>query len=132
MAERMETQMALRPNNATLLSLQGVLPVEYVRLVLSQIHECERSLGDTQVRVSLNAEIEPPHYRINAVMDIETGEATNWKSFHGKTHKPLSARQSSGAIWSGETMTFRQVSDLIGAMRNYRPRPPEAKARRRR
>lgn len=111
--------MALRPNGTTLRTLKETLSLEYVRLVLAQVRDCERSLGDAQVRVSLNAEIEPPHYTIDSVMDLGTGETTGWETFSGKTHKPLSAHQSSKIVWSGTHMTFSQISILIGEMRNY-------------
>ncbi len=116
--------MAFRPNDVTLSSLQGTLPVEYVRMVLSQLRDCERSLGDAEVRVCLNAESEPPHYCIDPTTDMETGETTNWGTFHGKTHKPLTARQASDVVWGTERMTYRQVLELIGAMRNFsKPKP---------
>ncbi|MCC5978699.1 MAG: hypothetical protein JJU21_11595 [Salinarimonas sp.] len=111
--------MALRPNDVTLNSLQETLPVEYVRMVLSRLRDCEQSLGDAYVRVCLNTDIEPPHYCIDAMMDPETGETTNRESFHGKTHKPLTVRQASDVVWAAERMTYSQVSDLIGAMRNF-------------
>ncbi len=122
LAGNQETEMAWRPNGTTLRTLKDTLPVEYVRLVLAQVHDCERSLGDAQVRVCLNADIEPPHYTIDAVMDLDTGETTGWETFSGKTHKPLSARQSSKVVWSADHMTFQQVSTLIGEMRNYSKR----------
>lgn len=111
--------MALRPNDVTLSSLQQTLPVEYVRMVLSQLRDCERSLGGADVRVCQNAEFEPPHYRIASTTDLEAGETADWESFHGKTHKPLTKRQSSDLVWAAERMTYRQVADLIGAMRNF-------------
>ncbi len=111
--------MALRPNDVTLISLRETLPVEYVRMVLSQLRDCERSLGDAYARVCLNAEFEPPHYCIDSTADPETGETTNRELFHGKTHKPLTARQSSDLVWAAERMTYRQVAELIGAMRNF-------------
>jgi hypothetical protein len=116
--------MTSRPNDVTLSSLQETLPVEYVRMVLSQLHDRERSLGDASVRVCLNAEFEPPHYCIDSTTDAEAGEGTNSASFHGKTHKPLTARQACDVVWGAERMTYRQVSDLIGAMRNFsKPKP---------
>ncbi len=111
--------MSLRSNDTTLRSLRDRLDVEYVRAILSQVRDCEASLGDARLRVSLNSEMDPPHYRIDAVMDLTTGETTQWHSFSGKTHKPLSERQSSTVVWSLAQMTLREVSDLIGDMRNY-------------
>lgn len=118
--------MAFRPTGTTLLSLKGILSVEYVRLVLSQLQDCERSLGDAQVGVCLNGEINPPHYRIDAIMDLDTGETERWEAFSGKTHRPLSSRQSAHVVWSSEHMTFREVSALIGELRNYSKRKPHA------
>ncbi len=116
--------MTSRPNDVTLSSLQENLPVEYVRMVLSQLHDCERSLGGASVRVCLNVEFEPPHYCIDSTTDVETGESTSSASFHGKTHKPLTARQAGDVVWGAERMSYRQVSDLIGAMRNFsKPKP---------
>lgn len=108
------------PGNATLCSLKSGLQEEYVRLVLKQLLDCERSLGDAQVRICLDLKNDPPHYCIDAVMDLETGETTNWGAFSGRTHRLLSERQSENAIWSQDAMTFRQVSELIGEMRNFK------------
>lgn len=68
--------LTMLPRDATLRSVKSSLPEEYVRLVLKQLHDCERSLGDAQVRICLDRKTVPPHYRIDAVMDLETGETT--------------------------------------------------------
>lgn len=112
--------LTMLPSNATLRSVKSSLPEEYARLVLKQLLDCERSLGDARIRICLNLKSDPPHYRIDAVMDLETGETTNWGSFSGRTHRPLSERQSENAIWSQDAMTFRQVSELIGEIRNFK------------
>jgi hypothetical protein len=114
--------MVLRPDDTTLRTLKDALSTEYVRLVLKQIRDCENQLGDAQVRVCRDPNVNPPHYRIDAVMDLDTGETTGWESFSGKTHKPLTARQQSDVLWASAHMTFRQVSKLIGDMRNYTKR----------
>lgn len=109
--------MALRPIGTTFRTLKVTLPVEYVRLVLAQAHDCERSLGDAQVRVCLNAEIEPPHYTIDAVMNLDTGETTGWKTFSGKTHKPLSAHHFQDCMVGGSHDLSSNLH--FGEMRNY-------------
>ena len=114
--------MTIRPNGTTLRTLKEVLPVEYVRMVLAEVQNCERSLGDARVSVSLNAGTALPHYRIDAVMDLYTGETTTWDRFSGKTHKSLSTRQSATVLWSEGEMTFREVSDLIGEIRKFSKR----------
>lgn len=112
--------LTMLPRDATLRSVKSSLPEEYVRLVLKQLHDCERSLGDAQVRICLDRKTVPPYYRVDAVMDLETGETTNWESFSGRTHRLLSEKQSENVTWSQEAMTFRQVSELIGEIRNFK------------
>lgn len=113
----------IRPHDSTLRTLEGV-PLEYVRLVLEQLSCCDKSLGPASVRICLSSEGNCPHYRIDAIMDLDTGETTNWEWFSGRTHRPLSDKQRSTATWSNAQMTFRQVSDLIGEIRNYSKRKP--------
>jgi hypothetical protein len=114
----------MRPAASTLRTLKASLEEEYVRMVLAQVRSCEQSLGDAQVRVCLDDEIDPPHYCIDAVMDPDTGETTNWESFSGRTHLVLSDHQRRRVTWSSHFMTFRQLSELIGEIRNYSSAPP--------
>jgi len=106
----------------TLRSFKECISIEYVRRVLAQVENCERELGDAQASVCLNCDTHPPHYRVDAVMDVETGETAPWSSFSGRTHRPLSPKQQLTAVWSSEHMTLQEIADLIGEMRGYSKR----------
>ena len=97
-------------------------------MVLSQLHDRERSLGDASVRVCLNAEFEPPHYCIDSTTDAETGEGMNSASIPRQNAQATDRAPGLRCRMGAERMTYHQVSDLIGAMRNFsKPKPAAAR-----
>lgn len=115
------------PPGSTLRSIADNLTDEYVRAVLERVQDCEREMGDALVTISLTDGQMPPSYRIDAMMDPATGEAMNWQNFSGRTHRPLSDRQERQVVWSSISMTWRQLSELRGEIRNFQKRSPNAK-----
>jgi hypothetical protein len=111
------------PQGSTIRSIAGNLTDEYVRAVLENVKDCERQMGDALVAISLMDGRIPPSYRIDAVMDLETGETMNWQNFSGRTHRPLSEKQERQVVWSSAWMTWRQLSELRGEIRNFQKRP---------
>jgi hypothetical protein len=112
------TSTLLHPET-TLRSLQAGLSVEYVRRVLEHLWDCERSLGDALVQVSLTSGETQPDYLIQAVMDLETGESTIYAFLNGRTHRELAQKKISDSQWSMTPMTLKEVADMIGEMRNF-------------
>ncbi len=108
---------------ATLRTIKTFLSEEYVRRVLAEVLECERSLGDARVCIALNGDAKSPSYWIRAIMDLETGEGTSWEWFSGKTHRVLSKIAANKLVWSQQEMTMREVQELIGEIRHFQKRP---------
>ncbi|HEV7278370.1 MAG TPA: hypothetical protein VGN80_18985 [Devosiaceae bacterium] len=96
-------------------------PESYVRSVLENLFGW-RNIGWEEVRLAVNGDAAAPHYNIEAVMDQETGEGTNFEAYSGKTHKPLSALQRSKVVWSTEATAHREVAELLGELRHYQPK----------
>jgi hypothetical protein len=112
------TNPQLAPD-ATLLTIREGLAEEYVRLIYVQLIAAEKSLGGAHVRLAINDGAVNPSYTIDAVMDLETGETTNWETFSGKTHKPLLKTKADLLSWSSEFMVLSQIRELIGEIRGY-------------
>lgn len=106
------------PDGSTIRSIAGIVTEEYVRSVLERVQQCEREFGDALVSISLIDDTVPPSYRIDTIMDLETGETMNWQNFSGRTHRPLSEAKQFRTIWSSSNMTWREVSILLGEIRN--------------
>src|SRR5271169_5878389 len=96
----------LLPQGSTLRSLVTLRSVvdsateEYVRAILENVGECERAFGDAHVRISISGPSNYPHYRVDAVMDLDTGQTTPCGSFSGLSHRPLSEKLEARIIWS--------------------------------
>lgn len=108
------------PQGSTLRTIVGTLTEEYVRAVLANVAACDRELGDAVVHLSLTGDGHFPDYGIDAIMDLDTGQATSWQDFSGKTHKPLRPTQEKQVFWSCERMTRQEVSALLGEIRGYK------------
>ena len=59
--------MSTVPSDSTLLSIEGPLDEEYVRRLLKNLWDCEREMGNAQVRISLQASPRPD-YAIEALV----------------------------------------------------------------
>jgi hypothetical protein len=105
--------------DATLITLQDTVPVEYVRRVLENVRECELSVGDARVSIAVNDTRPCPSYSIRAVMDLDTGEGMQWQDFEGIRHRPLTEKQSRMLVWSTNEITYAELRKLIGDMRNF-------------
>lgn len=67
--------------------------MEYVRRVVEHLWDCERSLGDAQVVVSLTSGETQPDYLILADMDLETRERTTYAFLNGRAHRELAQKR---------------------------------------
>jgi hypothetical protein len=72
------------------------------------------------VVLSLTSGDTQPDYLINAVMDLETGESTIYAPINGRTHRQLTQKMFEDSEWSMTPMTLKEVSALIGEMRNFK------------
>jgi hypothetical protein len=113
------TKLAL-PSGSTIASIRTGLSEEYVRAVLQNTQDCEREVGNAVVLISLIGGLSCPNYRIDAIMDLQTGERMNWQNFSGRTHRLLTERQETTSIWSAEHMTRSALSDLLGQIRGFK------------
>ena len=109
--------MSTVPSDSTLLSIEGPLDEEYVRRLLKNLWDCEREMGNAQVRISLQASPRPD-YAIEALVDPDAEEATHWRSFNGRTHRPIG--EPNTLAWSTEPTPRPQVSKLIGSLRGFK------------
>ncbi len=107
------------PKDATIRSIVGSVTEEYVRAVLEKVQQCEREMADALVSIDLAKGVDRPNYCIDAVMDLESRGVMNWQNFSGKTHRPLSEKQERESAWSCRSMTWRELSELIGEIRNF-------------
>jgi hypothetical protein len=76
-------------------------------------------MGNAQVRLSLGAS-DAPDYAIEALVDRDTEQATHWKSFSGRTHRPIGEAARARTSWSSEPTPRPNVSKLIGSLRGSR------------
>lgn len=109
--------------NSTILTVRDSLDeaIPYLRAVLEKLWECKRENGDAQVRIGIRNGSGSPNYRIETIMDEETGQARVIAGFSGKTHRPLSYDKiQKFDDWSIETVSLAKVSAHIGELRNFR------------
>src|SRR4051794_22255071 len=109
--------------DATLLTIRATLsaPEAYVRAVLERLWACKRDHGDAQVRLCVRGDGGAPDYRVETIMDPETGQSMEIGAYSGKTHKPLAYERYeriSYWLWSSEVTDIEVVAALLGDIRN--------------
>jgi hypothetical protein len=109
------------PGDSTVFSIEGPLDEEYVRRMLKSMWECQQELGNAQVRISLEASA-TPDYAIEALMDPDPEETTPWKSFSGRTHRPIGEAVQERTNWSSEPTPLPEIARLIGSIRSAKRR----------
>ena len=94
-------------------------PIEYVRRVLENMRR--HSLGAT-VRVSLAEPERPADYVVDE-LNADTGRFEPVQGYDGSTHRQLSSKKLGDGLngWSLTRMDRKQVSSLLGELRDFRP-----------
>jgi hypothetical protein len=107
------------PNDSTLADVARGLknPIEYVRNVLAALVQHKREgTADPLIRLSLQSDPSAPNYRIEEIMDAETGQSMVLTSYSGKTHRQLSSDKLDAGYWSETSSDFSQLQELIGML----------------
>ncbi len=113
--------------DATILSLRNELTSDYVRRVLEAMWAAKRAHGAVRLRFRLDNETAgaPPDYRIEALRDASTGNAVIVDARRGSSDRSLGGKAVETASWSETTSTLEEVAQVLGELRNFRPRSVE-------
>jgi hypothetical protein len=116
---------------ATLPALAGLKRQEYIRRVVANFHASGLDRQKAVVRIGTQGGGISPHYKIEypnslSVVDMVDGKTSEveisavYKIYHGANHREMAAFDASQIRenhWSTETMTFAEVSELLGIFR---------------
>lgn len=111
--------------DATILTVHDRLddPEGYVRAVLDRLWACKRQNGDAQVRIGILSGATAPDYRLETIMDPETGQSVTIEGYSGKTHRQLAFDKIDDyRLWSSESVVIDMVANLLGEIRNFKRR----------
>ena len=102
-------------------------PTEYVRGVFGNMVDCNKEHGTALVRIGTTGRGIVPHYRVEPEFTLESfGDEDLWTThfvaFHGRNHKRLDwgFGELRGEHWSGGKMSYEEVQNLLGALRNFK------------
>lgn len=103
-------------------------PVGYVRGVLANMQECKRKHSTAVVWIGTTGKGAIPNYRVapldsfDALMTDHHDLPEYVEAYHGSSHKKISDWKLRGLNWSGNSMTFEEVQQLLGELRNFKSR----------
>ncbi len=88
-------------------------PQEYVRVVLDNLHKCERDHDSCSVRIGITGEGKAPYYRIDYT--DKDGSTGLHGSFAGKVAGK--GMDTHDETWSSRSMNKTEVANLLGQIR---------------
>jgi hypothetical protein len=120
---------------ATLPALAGLKRQEYIRRVVGNFYASGLDRKKAVVRIGTQGGGISPHYKLEypetlSIVDMDDGKASDvqvsatYKIYHGANHEEMvafEARQIHEDHWSTKTMTFAEVSQLLGISRTKAP-----------
>jgi hypothetical protein len=121
--------MSKLSHKATIADIISTLnkPVEYVRGVFGNMVDCKKEHGNAFVRIGKTGRGISPHYRVEPelspyAIDDAFDPIVEFTAFDGRNHKKLDWEwpEVRGHHWSSETMSYEEVQNLLGSLRNFK------------
>lgn len=107
--------------DATIADILSTLdkPEEYLRGIVGNLNECQRTYGDAWVRIGITGRGIVPHYRVEMPAEAAgTPVPWPWKVFNGRNHKTLVDEDLlRDEHWSKRSMTLEETRKLLGEIR---------------
>jgi hypothetical protein len=108
------------PNDATIHDVMPTLnnPENYVRGVLSRLHECKQARGNASVRIGTTGQGLIPYYRV--VYIDGAGKEQIFGAYYGDNHAAFDTFKAPNSTWSTGSMTYDEVQQLLGKIRGFK------------
>jgi hypothetical protein len=118
---------------ATLPAIAGLKRKEYIRHVVANFYASGLDREKAVVRIGTQGRGTSPHYKIEYPdtlkidgLDLGLKISATYQIYNGSNHKQMTAfeiAQIRSEHWSTRTMTFSEVSDLLGVLRSKSRKP---------
>jgi hypothetical protein len=95
----------------------------YIRGVFGRVHECKTIHGNATVRIGVEGKGLMPYYRVLFV-NSDDGAEVIFGAFYGDSHAEFKTDEAPNKRWSSASMTYDEVEQLLGEIRNFKRKKP--------